>query len=101
MHPLQQWEQDFLTELIARLRPVIRDELASVIENIGGATLDEPLNIQKAAEYLNLPVSTMYTLVNQSKIPVCKPGKRLYFLKSDLIAWVRSGRKITGGAKLH
>lgn len=57
---------------------------------------DEPLmSVIETAEFLNLSVPTIYGLVQRSEIPVNKKGKRLYFLKSELTAWVKSGRKMT------
>jgi len=56
---------------------------------------DELLTIQDAATFLNLSVPTIYSLVSQSKIPVNKRGKRLYFSKIELIDWIKSGRRKT------
>jgi excisionase family DNA binding protein len=54
-----------------------------------------PINITQAAEHINLAVPTLYSLVSRGEIPVNKKGKRLYFLKSELTDWIRSGRKKT------
>ncbi|MEI2695476.1 MAG: helix-turn-helix domain-containing protein [Saprospiraceae bacterium] len=56
---------------------------------------DKILNIQQAAEMLNLTVQTIYGLVHDSKIPVSKKGRRLYFSKQELLAWIKSGRRKT------
>ncbi len=56
---------------------------------------DEQLTVQQAALFLNLSVSTIYGKVCRSEIPVNKKGKRLYFYKSELLAWVKAGRKKT------
>jgi len=53
------------------------------------------LTIGQAAELLSLSVPTLYTKVSRKEIPVSKRGKRLYFSKVELSAWVRSGRKKT------
>ncbi|NEW81141.1 MAG: helix-turn-helix domain-containing protein [Mariniphaga sp.] len=53
------------------------------------------LNITQGAEFVNLAVPTIYSLVSRGEIPVNKKGKRLYFLKSELTAWIRSGRRKT------
>jgi len=56
---------------------------------------DQILTIQKAAELINLSVSTIYGLVQRRAIPVSKQGKRLYFSKDELINWIKQGRKKT------
>ena len=53
------------------------------------------LNIQETAEFLNLKVATIYGHVHKREIPNNKVGKRLYFVKSDLIEWVKSGKRKT------
>lgn len=56
---------------------------------------DELLTIQQAADLLKLSVTTIYGLVSKAEIPVNKRGKRLYFSKGELTAWVKEGRKKT------
>ena len=56
---------------------------------------DEQMTVEQAARFLNLSVSTIYSKVCRSEIPVNKQGKRLYFYKSELAAWIREGRKKT------
>ena len=52
----------------------------------------EILDISGAAKFLNLAVPTIYGLTSSGKIPHFKQGKKLYFRKSELIAWIESGR---------
>jgi len=56
---------------------------------------DKLLTIKQAAEIIHLSVPTIYGLVQRSEVPVCKRGKRLYFSKQELTAWIMSGRKRT------
>lgn len=56
---------------------------------------DEILNISEAAALLNLSVATIYFKVSKNEIPVCKKGKRLYFYKSELTDWIKSGKIAT------
>lgn len=58
-------------------------------------TPDVILNVQEAAELLNLSVPTIYTKVSKKEIPYNKVinGKRIYFFKSELIDYVKSGRR--------
>ncbi|HVW94343.1 MAG TPA: helix-turn-helix domain-containing protein [Mucilaginibacter sp.] len=53
------------------------------------------LNIEEAAEFLKVSVAALYTKVSRKEIPFSKPGKRLYFNKSDLKEWIRLGSRKT------
>ncbi|WP_184550787.1 helix-turn-helix domain-containing protein [Mucilaginibacter sp. FT3.2] len=56
---------------------------------------EELMPITKAAEFLDLAVPTVYSKVCRKEIPVNKRGKRLYFYRSELTEWIKSGRKKT------
>jgi excisionase family DNA binding protein len=45
------------------------------------------LNIEEAAEYLRIPVSTLYNKIGE--IPHEKVGKRLVFTDRGLMRWVK------------
>ena len=53
------------------------------------------LTIQEASEFLNLTVSTLYVKVHKRQIPVMKRGKRLYFSRTELMEYIKAGRKKT------
>ncbi len=56
---------------------------------------DKLLTIKQASEIIHLSVPTIYGLVQRAEVPVCKRGKRLYFSKKELTAWIMAGRKKT------
>lgn len=56
---------------------------------------EEFLTIDEAAKLLTLSKQTIYGLVSKSTIPHLKKGKRLYFLKKDLITWILQGKRKT------
>ena len=56
---------------------------------------DELLTVRGAAEFLTLSVPTIYALISKGELPVIKRGKRCYFLKIDLMAWLKQGRRKT------
>ena len=56
---------------------------------------DQLLIIEEAGEFLHLSVPTLYGYVNRNEIPFSKKGKRLYFSKQELTAWIKTGRKKT------
>jgi excisionase family DNA binding protein len=68
--------------LMARLEPKDPDE-------------NEILNIEEAAEFLKVSVGALYTKVSRQEIPYSKPGKRLYFNRTDLKEWIRLGKRKT------
>jgi excisionase family DNA binding protein len=76
-------------------------EKVSKIENILShennldQDIEGPISIQQASTFLNLSISTLYGKVYRGEIPVSKQGKRLYFSRSELIEWIRAGRKRT------
>lgn len=57
--------------------------------------LEEQMIVSEAASFLRMSVSTLYGKVCRSEIPVSKRGKRLYFYRSELEAWIKAGRKKT------
>ena len=55
--------------------------------------VEQFLTIQEAAEFLSLTVPTMYSKVSKSELPVMKRGKRLYFSRTELLNYIKDGRK--------
>ena len=56
---------------------------------------DHLMNIQEVANYLSLSVATIYGKCHSNDIPRIKKGKRLYFLKSDIDAWLAESKQKT------
>lgn len=56
---------------------------------------NELLNIEEAAAFLKVSVAAIYTKVSRKEIPVSKPGRRLYFNKSELKDWIRQSKRKT------
>ncbi len=70
------------------LQPFIREELRRVSGAM--APTDEILNIDEAAKLLGLSKPTVYA---SNSIPKMKKGNRLYFLKSQLVDYLKTGKK--------
>ena len=51
------------------------------------------LTVQEAAQFLNLTVATMYSKVSKGELPVMKRSKRLYFSSTELMEYLKEGRK--------
>jgi excisionase family DNA binding protein len=45
---------------------------------------EEVLNIREVSIYLKIPVSTLYKLIQEGKVPAVKLGKHWRFMKKDL-----------------
>jgi len=45
---------------------------------------DEIFNIKEVSDYLKIPVSTLYKLIQDGKVPAVKLGKHWRFMKKDL-----------------
>ena len=62
---------------------------------IKNSNQDVFISVAGAARLLGLAEQTIYDMVCSKKIPYYKPGRRLQFLESELIEWIKSGRKAT------
>ena len=51
------------------------------------------LTIQETAELLSLKVPTMYSKASKGELPVMKRGKRLYFSSTEILEYIKVGRK--------
>jgi excisionase family DNA binding protein len=51
------------------------------------------LSMREAAEYIQIPISTLYQLVSKKKIPSLKVGRHNRFLRTDLDHWMRTKRR--------
>lgn len=58
-------------------------------------TVADLMTVSEAAAFLSLAVPTIYSKASRREIPYSKQGKRLYFSKSELADWIKSGKKKT------
>lgn len=78
-------------DLLKLVRTAIKEEIHPIPSQ--SKQSHEYLSIAEAAAYLRLPINTLYSYCHQNTIPYHKRGKRSYFLKSDLDAWMASNRQ--------
>lgn len=57
--------------------------------------LEEFMDIDKTTKYLKLARQTIYQLTSNRDIPFYKKNKKLYFKKSELVAWLKEGKSIS------
>ena len=82
-------------KLISSISERVTANILKAVRNEQPPT-DQPeqlLTIQEAAEFLSLTVPTMYSKVSKGELPVMKQGKRLYFSRTELMEYVKAGRK--------
>lgn len=56
---------------------------------------DEILTVQETAKFLKLSVQTVYGMIHAKAINYMKVAKRVYFLKSDLVSFLKNSRTKT------
>lgn len=54
--------------------------------------LEELMTVDEAASLLRLSVSRVYTLISKNELPYIKRTKRCYFLRSELLSYLKEGR---------
>ena len=87
-----QLDSEQLSNLIqSSIRKVFKETPIQTVD-----TCDQPeqlLSIDEVAELLHLAKSTIYSKVSKNELPYMKRGKRLYFSKTDLMEYLKKGRK--------
>jgi excisionase family DNA binding protein len=91
-----QSDQFFLIndEVLNVLAQKITGQLNITLANKLSATEDPLLTIEELAEFISMTKGSIYGLVHKNAIPYHKKGK-LYFLKSEIIDWIKSGKRET------
>ena len=56
---------------------------------------DQLLTVDQAATFLTLAKPTIYAMLSRGELPNMKRGKRCYFQKSDLLEYLKAGRRKT------
>lgn len=56
--------------------------------------VEEPMNVKEAAAFMKCAVSTVYRDTAAGCIPCIRKGKRVLFLKSDLLEWLKKMRDV-------
>jgi excisionase family DNA binding protein len=92
--------------MTANLVVVTTDQLAQLITETVKTALKEQspipsrshavheyLSMAEAAEYLQMPQSTLYQYCANRRLPYTKRGKRNFFLRADLDAFMASDRR--------
>ena len=85
-----------LPDVVADLSNEIREMKALFLQKANTQPeLDNPLGIKDAAQLTGLTVPTLYGYCQRNEIPYNKKGNRLYFFKSSIIEWIKTGKQKT------
>jgi len=87
---------DKLPEAVTMLIKEVSELKSLLIEKQEQTPITPPeqlLTIQEAAEFLSLAVPTIYSKVSKGELPVMKRSKRLYFSRTELLEYIKDGRK--------
>lgn len=81
------------------IRSAVRAELSDFFSNFHLQPQPEAEEIGRGAEFASRitgkAVPTIYSLCHERKIPHSKQGKDLYFSKTELLKWLRDGKRKT------
>ena len=96
---MEQVEQVFFNVPLSKLEPIFKrwiKEAQTELQPIKVEPTYHPeqfLTIQQASEFLRLSVQTLYSKVSKGELPVMKRSKRLYFSRTELMEYIKEGRK--------
>ena len=57
--------------------------------------IETPIQLDEVVPITGLTKPTLYGYVQRSEIPYHKKGNRLYFFKSEIIEWIKTGKQKT------
>lgn len=92
---MEQITFDQLPNAVSRILSRI-DSMEALLENLPALKPPEPdelLTVEQCAEFLSISVQTVYGLMSRNELPVMKRSKRCYFLKSELLNYLKQGKK--------
>ena len=76
-------------ELKICIKDTVKEALREFSNFHNDPSSDNLLSISEASKY------TLYGLTSRREIPFIKKGKKLYFERMELEAWIMEGRKLT------
>jgi excisionase family DNA binding protein len=72
-----------------------REELKEILREIVNETdkeEEEIMTIDEVNRFTRIPKPTLYDYTHKGKIPCSKVGKKLLFIKSEIMAWIKAHR---------
>lgn len=83
-----------LPNQVAKLSSEI-NELKDLItqRNLQNQNFEEILDAKSCAKLIGIEIPTLYGYTQRREIPFNKKGKKLIFLRSEILDWIKSGKK--------
>lgn len=95
-------EQVFFNVPLAKLKPIFKEwvkeaqqEALKVNKANTLPELDNPLSIDEVAKLTGYTKPTIYGYCQNNAIPYHKKNGRLFFFKSEIIDWIKTGKQKT------
>lgn len=57
--------------------------------------IETPIQLDEVVPITGLSKPTLYSYVQRNEIPYHKKGNRLYFFKTEIIEWIKTGKQKT------
>lgn len=89
---------DQLPQAVTMLTQQVSELKQLLLNSTQQAPTEQPeqlLTVEQAAKFLTLEVPTIYSKVSKGELPVMKRGKRLYFSSTELMEYLKAGRKLS------
>ena len=85
-----------LPNLIATLTNEVREMKALLLNKAEHhPEIETPIQLNEVVPITGLTKPTLYGYVQRNEIPYHKKGNRLYFFKSEIIDWIKTGKQKT------
>lgn len=95
-------EQVFFNVPLAKLKPIFKEwvkeaqaEALLLQKEEPQSEPDNPLSIKDVAKLTGYTVPTLYGYCQRNEIPFSKKSHRLFFFKSEIIDWIKTGKQKT------
>ena len=88
-----------LPQVVAELRDEVVGMKVALLDLQKGQTkqrmerVRRTMNVEEAADYLRMPVNTLYMKLQKGEVPGSKPGKRWVLFNDELDKWLEVKRK--------
>ena len=88
-----------LPKVIAELRDEVIGMKVALLDLQKGQTQHKmeksrrTMNVEEAADYLRMPLNTLYMKLQKGEVPGMKPGKRWVLFSDELDKWLEANRK--------
>tara|TARA_R110002051_G_C8744325_1_gene499493 strand:+ start:2597 stop:2932 length:336 start_codon:yes stop_codon:yes gene_type:complete len=91
MIPFEQTQQDVaeVKKDLKELKALYLQKAEKIVED------DDPKSIDYIIKLTGLAKPTVYGLCRKNEVPYHKRNGRLYFFRSEIIAWIKQGRQKT------